>query len=77
MSFSDDEISTAMGRLNAKFDSDCNHLQDSIRTLKAETIGNPCKTSSPRCHQKSCRFEGSLSQKAKKLRNFTQKVLIL
>ena len=73
MSVSDDEVCGAMDRLNRRFDTDCKNLENSIRTLKSEAIGHPCKTSSP-CNMRSQKFEGSLSQKAKKLRNFTQKV---
>ena len=73
MSGSDDELCGAMDRLNRTFDTDCNNLECSIRTLNSEAVGKPCKTSSP-CAIRSRKFEGSLSQKAKKLRNFTQKV---
>merc|ERR1719402_1870228 len=68
-----EEISTAMNNLCCDFPRDCCDLNNSTKTLKAARFGKPCKTSSPRCVRKNRTFEGNLSQKAKKLRNFTQK----
>ena len=70
---SEDEIMGAMDRLNCSFEDDCRNLENSIRSLKG-SIGKPCRTSSPCSLNKTSKFEGSLSKKAKKLRTFTQKV---
>ena len=70
MSFSEDEISAVMNRLNASFDDDCCALEKSIKSQKAK-IGKPCMNSTLRTKAK---FEESLSKKAQKIRNFTQQV---
>merc|ERR1711937_927627 len=65
MSFSEDEISAVMNRLNASFDNDCCALEKSIKSHKAK-IGKPCMNSTLRTKAK---FEESLSKKAQKIRN--------
>ena len=70
MSFSEDEISAVMNRLNTSFDNDCCALEKSIKSQKAK-IGKPCMNSTLRTKAK---FEESLSKKAQKIRNFTQQV---
>ena len=69
MSFSEDEVSAVMNRLNTSFDNDCCALEK-IKSQKAK-IGKPCMNSTLRTKAK---FEESLSKKAQKIRNFTQQV---